>query len=100
MNKATDSEKLVEQKLVELTKKNKGLCIKLLCDYITGLPDRLCLFPGRKIVFVETKTTNKKPRRIQLYMHKKIKSLGFRVEIIDSVAGAEQLISSILYEKE
>lgn len=94
-----DSEKLVERKLVELVKINNGMCIKLLCDQLIGLPDRLCLFPGHKIIFVETKTTGQKPRRIQAYMHKKLRALGFRVEVIDSVEGVEQFIDNIIFEK-
>ena len=71
--KTVDSEKLVERKLVELIRINNGMCIKLLCDQFTGLPDRLCLFPGHKIAFVELKTTGRKPKRIQAYVHKKLK---------------------------
>ena len=97
--KRIDSEKSVERKLVELVKINNGMCIKLLCDQLIGLPDRLCLFPNHKIVFVETKTTGQKPRRIQAYMHKKLKTLGFRVEVIDSIEGVEQFINSIIFEK-
>lgn len=94
-----DSEKLVERKLVELVKVNNGVCIKLLCDQLIGLPDRLCLFPNHKMAFVETKTTGQKPRRIQDYMHKKLRALGFRVEVIDSIEGVEQFINSIIFEK-
>ena len=94
-----DSEKLVERKLVELVKINNGMCIKLLCDQLIGLPDRLCLFPNHKMAFVETKTTGQKPRRIQAYIHKKLRALGFRVEVIDSVEGVEQFINSIIFEK-
>lgn len=97
--KQIDSEKLVERKLVELVKINNGMCIKLLCDQLIGLPDRLCLFPNHKIVFVETKTTGQKPRRIQAYMHKKLRALGFRVEVIDSIEGVEKFINNIIFEK-
>lgn len=97
--KHVDSEKLVERKLVELVKINNGMCIKLLCDQLIGLPDRLCLFPNHKIVFVETKTTGQKPRRIQAYMHKKLRALGFRVEVIDSIESVEQFINNIIFEK-
>ena len=97
--KRIDSEKSVERKLVELVKVNNGMCVKLLCDQLTGLPDRLCLFPNHKMVFVETKTTGQKPRRIQAYMHKKLRALGFRVEVIDSVEGVEQFIDNIIFEK-
>ena len=97
--KQIDSEKLVERKLVELVKINNGMCIKLLCDQLIGLPDRLCLFPNHKMAFVETKTTGQKPRRIQAYIHKKLRALGFRVEVIDSVEGVEQFINNIIFEK-
>lgn len=92
-----DSEKAVERKLVELVKANGGMCIKLLCDQLTGLPDRLCLFPGHKMAFVELKTTGKKPRRIQIFVHNKLKALGFRVEIIDTIIGVKQFIDDIIY---
>lgn len=96
--KQIDSEKLVERKLVELVKANKGMCIKLLCDQLIGLPDRLCLFPGHKIVFVELKTTGQKPKRIQIFMHNRLRALGFRVEVIDTVEGVVKFINSIIYE--
>lgn len=100
MKKETvDSEKVVERKLVEAVKANGGMCIKLLCDQLTGLPDRMCLFPNHKIVFVELKTTGRKPKRIQLFIHDKLRALGFRVEVIDSVEGVELFINNIIFEK-
>lgn len=93
---SVDSEKTVERRLVELVKANGGMCIKLLCDQLTGLPDRMCLFPGHRIIFVELKTTGQKPRRIQTYVHNKLRDLGFRVEVIDTVKGVEQFINSII----
>lgn len=96
MQKTIDSEKDIERRLVELVKINNGMCIKLLCDQLTGLPDRMCLFPGHKIIFVELKTTGRKPRRIQVYIHNKLKALGFRVEVIDTIKGVEDFISSII----
>lgn len=90
--KSVDSEKLVERKLVEYVKLNKGMCIKLLCNHLLGLPDRLCLFPGSKIAFVELKTTGEKPKKIQIYMHYKIRMLGFNVFVIDSVQQVKDFI--------
>lgn len=93
MNKT--SEKVIERKLVEAVKLKGGMCIKLLSDYITGLPDRLCLFPGQKAIFVELKTTGEKPRKIQVFIHNRLRALGFRVEVIDSVEGITKLIESV-----
>lgn len=100
MKKETvDSEKVVERKLVELVKINGGMCIKLLCDQLIGLPDRMCLFPGHKIVFVELKTTGRKPKRIQVYMHNKLRALGFRVEVIDTVESVINLVDDIVLNR-
>ena len=98
MNKI-DNEKSVERKLVELTKLSGGLCIKLLTYQFTGLPDRMCLFPGSIIIFVELKTTGEKPRKIQLAVHRMLRNLGFSVEVIDTVKGVEDLIKEIENER-
>lgn len=92
MSKQIDSEKDIERKLVRLTKANGGMCIKLLCDQLTGLPDRMCLFPNGSISFAELKTTGKKPSKIQKCVHARIRSLGFMVEVIDTLGGVEQFI--------
>lgn len=91
-----ESEKIVERKLVELINLNGGMCIKLLSFHLLGLPDRLCIFPKGKSVFVETKTTKQKPRPIQVFMHEKIRKLGFRVEVVDTVEKAAEVIEDII----
>jgi hypothetical protein len=49
--------------------------------------------PGGRILFVELKTTNRKPRKIQLFIHNKLRGLGFRVEVVDSSEQIERIIS-------
>lgn len=83
--KEIESEKQLERSLkstVELTM--RGLCLKLLSQHMIGLPDRLCLLPGGKAFFVEVKTTGKKPRKIQEFIHNKLRALGFQVYVLDS----------------
>lgn len=96
--KKKDNEKIVERKLVEICKEYGALCIKLLTYQFTGLPDRMCLFPGGIIVFVELKSTGEKPRKIQLAVHKKLRELGFRVEVIDTIEDVENLVFEITCE--
>jgi len=91
-----DSEKAVERKLVEMCKANGALCIKLLTYQFIGLPDRMCLFPNGVIIFIELKTTGEKPRKIQLSVHKKLRELGFRVEVIDTIEKVENLIYELI----
>ena len=93
--KVINSEKVIERKLVETVKANGGMCIKLLCDNLLGLPDRMVLMPHGKIAFVELKTTGQKPRRIQVFMHKKLRALGFRVDVIDTTEGINNFIENL-----
>ena len=98
-NEMIESEKVIERKLVEAVKANGGMCIKLLCDNLLGLPDRMVLMPHSKIAFVELKTTGQKPRRIQVFMHDRLRNLGFRVEVIDTTKGINDFINSIKWQE-
>ena len=48
-------EKDIEQKLVKMVKRHGGRCPKWVSPGWSGVPDRLCLLPGGRIIFVETK---------------------------------------------
>lgn len=96
MKKHIDSEKDIEQRLADLVKLNGGLCLKLLSDHINGLPDRLCLFPGKKIYFVELKTTGQKPRKLQIFMHGILERLGFDVVVLDSIEKVNNFINDVM----
>lgn len=83
--KNIESEKTLERLLKSMVASElKGECLKMLSTHVTGLPDRICLIPGGKVFFAEIKTTDKKPKKIQLWMHRKIRDLGFRVEVIET----------------
>lgn len=79
------SEKYFERKLKEAIKKRKGLCIKLLSNHFTGLPDRMCLLPGGFIFFCEIKSTGFKPSPRQEYVRKQLSGLGFKWFLIDNM---------------
>ena len=87
-------ERDIERKLKRRVESSGGLCFKFLST-VSGIPDRLCLFPGGSIVFVEMKREGEKPRPLQKRMMEKIRKLGFSVEVIDSEQGIEGLIQMI-----
>lgn len=88
-----EGEKMLERKLKGLIEKELGgKCIKLSADYDNGIPDRLCLFPGGRAMFVEVKSQGETPRKLQLLKHKELRALGFRVDVVDSTAKIENII--------
>lgn len=91
-SKKVDSEKAVERKLVEGVRELGGMAIKMLTDQFSGLPDRLVLLPGGRVLFVELKTTGQKPRKLQVSVHNALRAIGFRVEVVDTIEGVKKLL--------
>jgi streptogramin lyase len=57
-----------------------------------GAPDRLVMMPTATI-WVELKAPGKTPEPHQLREHKRMRALGQRVEIVDSLQSVEALLS-------
>ncbi|WP_373486113.1 VRR-NUC domain-containing protein [Acetobacterium malicum] len=87
-------EKQLENKLRLSVKKAGGIASKFVSPGFDGMPDRLILLPDGIIAFVELKAPGKKPRPLQLARHRLLRSLGFRVYVIDN----EEQIGELLNE--
>lgn len=90
MKKDETSEKVFERELSKFVEEREGMAVKLLSQFIKGLPDRMYLLHGGVVVFVEFKSTGKRPTKIQSYIHAKIQALGFPVLVVDSVETYEE----------
>jgi len=77
-------ESMVERKLVTEVKKRGGLAVKFVSPGLDGVPDRLVLFPGGRLAFVELKAPGKKMRPLQIKRAKMLWALGFKVYCIDN----------------
>lgn len=80
----------------QLNRTKKVWVVKLLSTFIKGLPDRMILCKGGYVGFAEIKTTGKKPTKIQLYIHDKLRSLGFEVFVIDDIESRDMAVSFFL----
>lgn len=54
-------------------------CLKFESPGFTGVPDRMILLPGGKVIFVETKQPGKTERKRQEYVQGLLRDLGFEV---------------------
>lgn len=77
------NEKLIEKKLKREVEKLGGLCIKIFSPWFTGLPDRLVLLPGRRVYWVETKSTGADLSPRQKVVRRLFAKLGFEVDVVD-----------------
>ena len=77
-------ESLIERKLVIEVKKRGGLAVKFVSPGLDGVPDRLVLFPGGKLAFVELKAHGKTMRPLQEKRARQLTALGFQVYCVDN----------------
>lgn len=87
-------ESVVEKKFTEEVKKRGGLAVKFVSPGFNGVPDRLVLFPGGRIAFVELKAPGENMRPLQQYRARQLIALGFRAYTVDHT----EMIGGILDE--
>lgn len=85
-------EKNIESKMKYFCERNGGQFLKLFIPDENGIPDRLMLMPNGQAVFIEMKMKGKRPRKLQIYQHRKLRQLGFDVHIVDDVHVAEKVV--------
>ena len=76
----TPLEKDIERKLRQMVERHGGLCLKWVCPGWSGVPDRIILLPGGRIVFCELK----RPKgsvvsELQAWWKRRLTRLGFDV---------------------
>ena len=88
-------EREVERSLVRSVKRMGGICPKWVSPGLDGVPDRIVLFPGGRIGFVELKSPGKKMRPLQKKRKEKLESLGFLIFCIDKAEQIEEVLREI-----
>lgn len=54
-------------------------CLKFVSPGFTGVPDRIILLPGGRVLFAETKRPGDKERKRQEWVQELLRGLGFEV---------------------
>lgn len=88
------SESYIETRVVKYGEARGLYGLKLNVVARRGWPDRLFLGEGAKLCFIEFKAVGEKPRKLQLYIHKILKRLGFDVFVVDNVKEGQEILKS------
>lgn len=92
----TPLEKDIEKALGRMIGRHGGYCMKWVCPGWSGVPDRICLLPGGRVVFVELKRPEGgKIASLQLTWQRRLQSLGFRSLIVKSPEDIAELEKTI-----
>ena len=85
----------IEKKLVLKVKAKGGIAPKFVSPSYAGMPDRLVLLPGGVFAFAELKSPGMKPRPLQVARHRMLRSLGFKVYVIDGTEQIEEVLNGL-----
>ncbi len=88
-------EKEIESKLRKSIRalENSALCLKFESPGFAGVPDRVILLPGGRLLFVELKSPGKKERVRQRYVQELLRDLGFEVfSAVDGQEGIDRVV--------
>ena len=90
-------EKSIENVLRQAVEAEGGVCLKWVCPGHRGVPDRMILFPGGIIAFVELKRPGAKVKAggLQEWWREKIQSFGFQRYEISTVEQAKRLTRAL-----
>ena len=88
-------EKSIENVLRKAVEDEGGVCLKWTCPGHRGVPDRMILFPGGIIAFVELKRPGAKVKAggLQEWWREKIQSFGFRCYEVSTAEQAKSIVS-------
>jgi hypothetical protein len=86
-------ERDIEAYLVERVKARGGVAYKFVSPGRRGVPDRLVMLPGGVLLFVELKAPGKKAEAHQLREHKRLRDMGQKVVVVDSLESVDGLLA-------
>lgn len=85
-------EKEVEAYLNKMVRKLGGRSYKWVSPGAAGVPDRIVVLPSNRIMFVELKAPEKKPRPLQMEQMRRLKALGCEVMVLDSKEAVDEAL--------
>lgn len=69
-----------------------GIAYKFVSPNMVGVPDRLILLPGCRLLFIETKAPKKGANSKQLRRHKELRERGAAVFVADTIELVDQIL--------
>lgn len=98
MKKKVPKEHIIESYFVRKIKANFPNAQVHKYEIRKGEPDRICLLPGGRTVFVELKRPGEEPREDQLRAIKRLTALGFPTFWTDTKEGVDKIIEELKNE--
>ena len=89
-------EKEVEKKLIDGIRKLGGRTYKWVSPGNNGVPDRIVIMPGGRILFCELKTTTGRVSKLQKLQMRLLSQLGCTVLVLYGPDGVQDLLDRLM----
>ena len=90
------TEREIERYFKAQLEKRGALVFKFVSPGQTGVPDRVVLLPGGRVVFAEMKAPGEKPRPLQRAVFARMAKAGHPVYIIDSREAVKKFVEEVM----
>ena len=89
-------ESAIEKRMTRRVKDKGGLCLKWAASGTAGVPDRIILLPGGRVIFAELKQAGMDLRELQKYRREQLENLGFEVWALRGTDELEAFFREVL----
>lgn len=89
------NEKLLEKQFTTAVRKAGGRAYKFVSPTMAGMPDRLVIFPGGRVGFIELKAPGQKARPLQKHRLEELTGFGLYARVLDSPHDIQEVIHGI-----
>lgn len=87
----------IENYLKEQVKKAGGLCLKFVSPGYSGVPDRIVIIPGGKVVFVEVKSATGKRTALQESFARRLEFFKAEYALVNSKESVNEFIDKYFW---
>ena len=91
-------ESAIEARLRDGVKAMGGICWKFVSPGTTGVPDRIIILPGGRIIFVELKADTGRTSDIQQYRINELRNIGADVRILKGLSQVKAFLEEVQQE--
>lgn len=91
-------ERDIEKKLVHEIRRMGGEAYKWTSPGNDGVPDRIVMLPGGKLIFVELKADDGTLRPVQRVQIGRIRKLGQEVHVVRGMDGLEEFLKEVMLQ--
>lgn len=92
-------EKEIEKKLIDGIRKLGGRSYKFVSPGNNGVPDRIVILPGGRVIFVELKTMTGRLSKLQKMQTTMLSRLGCDVRVLYGEDGVRAFLEELIAEK-